>query len=126
MHGYPVRERPLAYFDDLKAFLVPVLSHLPDIRTLHLTTTYNGLHLGGTSRGSLLFPCFKTLCQIIKDAQLSQLEEIQIGVPYEGGYAGFFKEPVHKELLESISENLRTASVKLSDWQDNFTLMPIF
>ena len=126
VHGYPIGERALAYFDDLKAFLIPVLSRLSQVHTLHLTTTYHGLHLAGTSRGHLLFPCFATLCEIIRSARLTTLETVQIGVPYEGGYAGFFGDASHRKILEGVSDNIQTASVKLSDWQHNFTTMPIF
>ena len=125
VHGYPPRDRPWAYFDDLRVYLTPNLRHFHNVRTLHLTTTYSGLHLAGMSRGELLLPCFSTLCKIVRDARLPALECIQIGLPYEGGYAGFFKEPGHRKLLESISGNICSASVKLADWQDNFTIMPI-
>ncbi|KAI9668395.1 MAG: hypothetical protein M1831_001149 [Alyxoria varia] len=123
VHRYPPRERPLAYFDDLKSFLTPLLNRFQDVRTVHLTTTYTGLDLAGISRADLLFLCFATLCQIVRDAGLQALECVQLGVPYEGGYAGFFEDLGHRKQLEGLSENVRTASVKLSDWQDNFTIM---
>lgn len=125
VHKYLIQERPVAYFDDLRAFLTPALNRLLNVKTLHLTTTYHGLDLGGTSRGDLLFPCFAMLCDIIRNAKLAALETVQVGVPYEGGYAGFFGDASHRKILEGVSENIQTGSVKLSDWQDNFTLMPL-
>lgn len=70
-------------------------------------------------------PCFECLCRIVTEARLLKLEEVQIGVPYEGGYAGFFQDQGMVGRAEGMSECLRSASVKLSDWQDNFTIMPI-
>ena len=82
-------------------------------------------------------PCFEALCVTIREARLSRLETVQIGVPYEGGYAGFFQAKTSRRMLEDIKSGceevdgeqereqprLRNASVKLSDWQDNYTIM---
>ncbi|KAL9050144.1 MAG: hypothetical protein Q9162_006815 [Coniocarpon cinnabarinum] len=137
IHGYPAGDRAEYYFDDLKKFLIPCLSQMQNIHTLYLATTYSGLHLAGKSRGDLLMPCFEALCDIVKEARLPMLEVIQVGVPYEGGYAGFFQNKGSKRVLEGIKggcaekdgvrewevPRLRMASVKLSDYEDNFTVM---
>ena len=137
IHGFPAGDRARYYFDDLKRFLIPPLSRMRHLQTLYLTTTYEGLHLAGTSRGDLLMPCFETLCAIIREARLPWLEVVQVGVPYEGGYAGFFQNKGSRRVLEGIKggcwerngvrerevPRLRMASVKLSDWQDNYTIM---
>lgn len=82
-------------------------------------------------------PCFETLCAIIREARLPRLEVVQIGVPYEGGYAGFFQDKGCRRVLEGIKggcwdkdgvrqrevPKLTKASVKLSDWYDNYTIM---
>lgn len=123
IHGFPARDRARYYLDDLAAWLGPHLPMFQELRILHISTTYDGLHLAGTSRGELLMPCFEALCGIIRNAGLPRLEELQIELPYEGGYAGFFQDTGHK--LVGVSDVLTTASVKLRDWQDNFTVMPI-
>ncbi len=74
----------------------------------------------------MLVPCLEALAGIVRDADMPALEELQIGIPFEGGYANFFRDPHHRTLLESVSKNIRTASVKLFDLLDNFTIMPIF
>lgn len=108
-----------------------------ELHTLYLTMTYSGLHLAGISRGQLLMPCFEALCAIIREARLPRLEVVQIGVPYEGGYAGFFQDKGCRRILEGIKggcwekdrarewevPKLRKASVKLCDWKDNYTIM---
>lgn len=82
-------------------------------------------------------PCFEALCAIIREARLPRLEIVQVGVPYEGGYAGFFQDKGSRRVLEGIKggcwerdgvrewevPRLRMASVKLSDWQGDFTVM---
>lgn len=124
IHGYPPRERARYYFDDLQAWLAPRLKRFPALRTLHLGTSYDGLHLAGTSRGELLMPCFDALCAIVRAARPFHLETVQVELPYEGGYpVGFFQETGAR--LGGVSESLVSASVKLRDWQDNYTIMPI-
>ena len=138
IHGYPAGDRAHYFFDDLKRYLIPSLSRMSELHHLYVTTSYYGLYLAGISREKLLMPCFETLCTIIREAQLGRLETVQVGVPYEGGYAGFFQDEACRRAIEGLkgprlnlkdgfreltTSKLTKASVKLSDWHDNYTIM---
>lgn len=63
------------------------------------------------------------------DAAFTGLEELQLGMPYEGGYAAFFgigsTERNRESVRNAVKGDLRRASVKLFDWGGSFTVMTI-
>ena len=115
------------YFAKLHAHLVPLLRNLPNVRTMQLTTSYDGVVIvPGFPKGRLLAPCFETLCRTLRDAEMPKLEELLLGVPYEGGYEHFFRDPSRARELRRVGKGVNTASVKLVDGLDNFVIMAMF
>lgn len=124
-----VDKKLLHYFEVLRIFLKPLLARFGDIRVLHITSTYNGIVEQRISKNDAMDACLEALCKGVRSAKLKHLEELTLGVPYEGGYTTFFEDLDNKKyscLLRRCGRNLRTASVKLFDHQHNFTTMPFF
>ena len=122
----PAEVRLAHYFETVRHWLAPALRKFVNVRTLHLTTTYDGMKMDLISKNELMIPCFETLCNVVRKAELSKLEELQLGLPYYGGYGDFFQLGSHRRTLKNVSKSIRTATIKLYDYHDNFTIMPIF
>lgn len=125
----PADKKLLHYFEVLKIFLKPLLKRFEQVRVLHITSTYEGILEKRIPKNEAMDPCLEGLCKGVKHAKMPQLEELVLGVPYEGGYTNFFEDVDDKKytrLLGNCGRNLRSASVKLFDSSGNFTTMAFF
>lgn len=119
----------LHYLEVLGMTLPDLLKRYKRVRVLHLTTTYDGVPGKRLPKLEVLPRCFETLCESIRKAELPELEEVILGVPYEGGYTNFFEDLEDKRYeraLRRVGKGVRSASVKLFDQGGNFTTMPFF
>jgi len=117
------------YFEVLQIVLVPLLKRFRALQVLHITTSYNGVPDKRLPVHEVLPHCFDALVESVRRAQLDQLEKIELGIPYEGGWTNFFEDledSRYKIGLRKCGKNVRSASVKLFDHQGNFTTMPFF
>lgn len=125
----PAAKKLLHYFEVLPEVLGPLLRHYTRLKELHLTTTYDGLIEKRLPKSELLPQCFDALCVCVRRASLNDLEDVMLGMPYEGGYANFFEDidsPKYKLGLKNLGKRLKSAAIKLHDHQGNFTKMPFF
>lgn len=125
----PAAKKLLHYFEVLPEILGPMLRQYTRLNTLHLTTTYEGLIEKRLPKSELLPQCFDALCASVRRAALNEMEDVMLGMPYEGGYANFFEgldDPKFKMGLKNLGKGLKSAAIKLYDHQGNFTRMPFF
>lgn len=123
-------DRKLAhYFEMLRVVLAPVLKKFVAVQTLHVTTSYAGMPEKRLPKVEVLPQCFDALAESIRKASLENLEEVMLGMPYEGGWTDFFSDLEDKRYelgLRRCGKNVRTASVKLIDHKNSFITMPFF
>jgi len=127
--GVSAYSKLMHYFEVLRIVLVPLLKKFTALQTLHVTTFYDGIPEKRLPKLEVLPHCFDALVDSIRRAQLEDLEEVTLGMPYEGGWTNFFEDledSRYKTGLRKCGRNIRTASVKLFDHQGNFTTMPFF
>jgi hypothetical protein len=117
------------YFEVLRVLLGPVLKKFHALQTLHITTSYDGMTEKRLPKLEVLPLCFDTLVESVRRAELASLEDITLGMPYEGGWTNFFEDledSRYERGLRRCGKNVRRASVKLYDHQGGFTTMPFF
>ncbi|KAB8345965.1 hypothetical protein FH972_023017 [Carpinus fangiana] len=151
------RERevtPSEYFKQLRSRIPILLSPLIYLESLHIDASYLGLvaqesdsrttstaPASGQPGGSpifvcrpqlraslLLHECFSAIIDGVRDAHLGNLEDLEIGIPYEGGYGDFFEREGRARLINGAltrgAPKLQRASVKLFNQIGDWTIMP--
>jgi len=120
--------------------LAPYLSRFVNVHTLHLTMTHPTSRVLPPAFAPVVHPFatmmrdslvvlqaqLRQLVETVREAQLAQLEIMLLGLPYDGGYAGFFQDIEWAgAAFRDVAKGLRRGSVKLADRQRNYTIMPV-
>jgi len=125
----PPTQKLTHYFEVLRLVLTPILKKYASLQTLHITTSYHGLPEKRLPKLEVLPACFDTLVECIKGAKLEELEEVELGMPYEGGWTNFFSDLEDKRYergLRKCGRKVGKGSVKLFDHEGGFVTMPFF